>query len=69
MTPGVLPTFQPGRWSMELCESCEIVFVLESSGPDDVKAMEILREALERHVQQNHTPAFPSDWKAKSQSR
>jgi len=54
---------------MELCESCEIVFVLESSGPDDVKAMEILREALERHVQQNHTPAFPSDWKAKSQSR
>ena len=54
MTPGVLLNLQLGR-SLQRCESCKIVFALPP-GPSDVKAMEVLREALERHDQQNHTP-------------
>ena len=53
MTPGILLNFQPGGWSLQQCENCKIIFALPP-GPSDVKAMEILREELERHVQQTH---------------
>jgi hypothetical protein len=68
MTPGVLLQFQTSGWSLRRCESCKIVFALPP-GQSDVEAIEILREAMERHVKQNHASTFPSDWKAEHQSR
>jgi hypothetical protein len=60
----------PKGWSQQQCANCGMVFALplrrERSA---VKAVGILREELERHVQQRHMPNFLSDWKAEHQSR
>ena len=55
----------PKGWSQQRCVNCGMVFALPPRRePFGVEAMEMLREELERHVQQTHEPRFLSDWKA-----
>jgi len=42
-------------WSGMQCPNCKMVFALPPFGaPSSVNVMEVLREELERHVQQTH---------------
>jgi hypothetical protein len=65
-----LMTCLPKGWSQQQCANCGMVFALPPIlMPSGVNTMEMLREELERHVQQMHMPTFLSDWKAEHQSR
>jgi hypothetical protein len=61
----VLPT----GWSQRKCATCKMLFAFSPLvDPSGVKAKEMLRDELERHVQQNHVD-LPSAWRPEDQSQ
>lgn len=70
MAPEKLMNFLPKVWSQQQCSECGMVFALPLGERLDAGEVEIiLREELERHVQQLHMPNFLSDWKAEHHSQ
>jgi hypothetical protein len=63
--PRELLNVLPKSWSQQQCVNCGMVFALPSiRNPSGVRAKDVLREELERHLRQTHEPDFVSDWNA-----
>ena len=66
MTPAEVDVVPKG-WSQQQCPKCKMIFALPPQ-PSGVDLRAMLKEELDRHIQQNHID-LPSSWSGEDQSR